>query len=250
MVVDPLRGGAVSLPGSVQGAQRFLLLGVDAQHRHATRPGEAPQRGDMAKLLVTRLGINLAGDQLLAQGPSPKAGLCQQSRRRVATDRHAQDHQFLGQLHGLQIGPTHPRIGRTPRTVGLQHLAERLAQDRFVFIERRSTAAGTPDARGAPTRALRMIGVAVAHLFQLANPGIERAPTHPQHPGDIGDPAEANLQCLNRGVAAAMVLRQRPAIQSHRFFVGGLVTGKLVHGRDWVSKYPAPMVAGRSQFFK
>ena len=67
VVMDALRGGAVALSAPVQGSQQFLFLGVDAQYRRATLACAAAQFGDVAKLLVTLLGIDVAGDQLLTQ---------------------------------------------------------------------------------------------------------------------------------------------------------------------------------------
>ena len=80
-----------------------------------------------------------------------------------------------------------------------------------------------------PLGPLRRRALAGVHRLELANPGVDRASTHAQHPRDIGDPAATNLQRLDRGIAAPVILGQGSAVQSHGVFVRLVVTVKLPH---------------------
>ena len=87
----------------------------------------------------------------------------------------------MGQLQRFEIGPAHPLVGRTAGTVGLEHLVQGRLQLRFALGDRLTAAAGAAHPLGIAARALRMVRVVLAPLLQLANPGVDRASTHPQH---------------------------------------------------------------------
>ncbi len=159
MVEDRLRIAAVALTGPVQGAERFLLLGVDTQHRDAALVRQATQGGNVAELLVTLPGVDAAGDQFLAQRPAAKAGAIQQLSRRIAAAFKAALEQFLLQLQRFQVVPAHTLIGGTAGTVGIEYIVQRRRQQRLAFGDRRPTAAGPSHPLGVAARALRMIGL-------------------------------------------------------------------------------------------
>jgi len=54
--------------------------------------------------------------------------------------------------------------------------------------------------------------ILVAHGLQLADSRIDRSPVHPQHSRHIRETAKADLQRLDRGVAASLLFRQRTQV--------------------------------------
>jgi len=54
--------------------------------------------------------------------------------------------------------------------------------------------------------------ILVAHGLQLADSRIDRSPAHPQHSRHIRETAKADLQRLDRGVAASLLFRQRTQV--------------------------------------
>jgi hypothetical protein len=228
VVVNRLHRRAVALPAPMQVAERLLLLRVNTQHGDALGPGLPAQGVDVTKLLVALRWIDRAGDQLLAEGAAPIAGPLQERRGGVAADGKATREQLLRQLQGLEIRPAHGRIGGAAGAVGFQNLLHRLLQPRLAFA-RLGAAATAADALGIAARAARVVGVVLAHVLQLADAGVEGAAAHPQDARDIGDAPKADLQRLQRGVAAPVVLRQRAGVDAHELFVRLIVAWKLVH---------------------
>ena len=184
----------------------------------------------MTKLSITRLRVDLSGDQFFTQCPATKAGLIKQSGGGIATDFNAALKQALRQLHWLEVCPAHALIGRTASAVYIENLLQSRLQQRLALGDRRSTSAGPARSLGVSAGALRVLRIVVAHLLQLAYPRVDRTATHAQHPCNIGYAAITNLQRLDRGIAAPMIFRQRPAVQPHRFLVDCPVTRKFVHG--------------------
>jgi hypothetical protein len=229
VVVDVLDIGAVTLAGAMQVAEQLLFLRVDAQHGVAGREGLAAQRIDVAELAIARERIDVAGDELLAQRAASIPGLLQQPRGRVAADFKAAPHQLRGQLHRLEVCPYHVRIGRTAGAVRLQDACAGRAQAGLARACLGPPAAAPTHALRVATWARRRATVARVHCLQLAYACVERASAHAQHPGDIADPATADLQRLDRRIAPPVVLRQRRAVQPHRVFMLGTVACKRAH---------------------
>lgn len=125
MIIDRLRGRPVTATEPIQGTERLLLFGVDVEHWLALGERLATQRVNVAKLLVALDRIDRPSDQLLAQCPAAKTGLLEQRRGVVATDPDPLLKQRTRHLHGIELGPTHPVIGRTAGRVGLNHGIQR-----------------------------------------------------------------------------------------------------------------------------
>jgi len=229
VVVDVLHVRAVALTAAMQITEQLLLLGVNAQHRIAARMCLSTQCVDEAELLVALVRIHMTGDKFLAQGAAAIAGLLKEFRRCVAADFVATAHQFPSQLHRLEVGPANARIGGTAGAVCLEDFLEAALQARLTTGGLWPPAARSADALGAAAGTMRMIMIVVAHRVQLVNPGIDGSPAHAQHPRDVGNPAETDLQRLDRGIAASVVLRQGAAVQPHGLFVVLVITVKLAH---------------------
>jgi hypothetical protein len=78
MIEHHLRRGAVALPRPVQGAERFFFLRVDGQHWDTALASQAAQGGDVAKLSITLVRVDVTVDQLFTQRAVAKAGLMDQ----------------------------------------------------------------------------------------------------------------------------------------------------------------------------
>jgi hypothetical protein len=87
----------------VQGAERFLLLGVDGQYGDSALACQASKGGNVTKLAITRLRVDLSGDRFFTPCPATKAGLIKQSGGGIATDFNAALKQALRQLHWLEV---------------------------------------------------------------------------------------------------------------------------------------------------
>jgi hypothetical protein len=249
VVVDALNRRAVALTETMQMPEQFLFLGVDAQHRIAVRMGLAAQRVDVAELLVALLWIDVTGDELLAQGPAAIAGPLQELRGGVAADLKAAPQQRASQLHRLEIGPHDARIGGAAGAVRLENVVEGVLQTRLALGHLRSPAARAADAPGVAAGPTGRRAAVLVHRIELANPGVDRAPAHPQHLRNVGDPAATDLQCLDRRVAAPVVLRQGRAIQAHEILVLVTVTGKLAHPTTYTLQCEVAIVSLEAHLF-
>jgi hypothetical protein len=210
----------------------------------------ATQGIDMTKLLVTFHGIDVAGDQLLTQGTTPITRPIQESCGRVATNLITALDQLSRQLHRFEIRPTHGIVGGAAGTVRFKHVFDRLLQPRLTFGHLRPATTGASDTLVIAARTPRMVGIVVAHGLQLANPCVDCSPTHTQHPRHVSDAAETDLQCLDRRVAAAVILWQGAVVQSHGVFVCFFITAKFVHRVTNEMRCRAPMVTPISCHFK
>ena len=214
----------------MQLAEELLRLSIDAEHQHATLARESAQWRNAAKLRVALLRVHGACDQLLAQGTTAKAGLLQPGGGDAAADPHAMLQELLRQLPVLQVGPAHMLIRWAPGVVGFQHLMQRRGQLRLAVEHRPTPATATTHPLGRTAGTLRMIAIPIAHLLQFADAGVERASTRPQDSCDVGHTPVADLQRLDRRVAATMLLPQRAIVQPHCLLVPRIVAQKLVHG--------------------
>jgi hypothetical protein len=136
----------------------------------------------VAKLSITRLRVDLSGDQFLAQRPAAKAGPIEQVSGGIATDFNAVRRQPPRQLQWLEVRPAHALIGRTAGAMHLENLLQRQLQQRFSLGERRSTTAGPAHSPGVSARALLVLRILVAHPLQFTYPGVDRTSTHAQYP--------------------------------------------------------------------
>jgi hypothetical protein len=169
---------------------------------------QTAQGGDVAKLSITLMRVDLSGDQFPAQRPAAKAGPIEQVGGGIATDFNAVLEQALSQLQWFEIRPTHALIGRAAGAVHFENLLQNRLQQRFALGNRRSTTAGPAHSLGVSARALRVLRIVVAHLLQLAYPGVDRTSTHAQHPCYIGHATVTDLQRLDCTIAAPMIFRQ------------------------------------------
>jgi len=88
----------------------------------------------------------------------------------------------------------------------------RCTASRAVWCESRMTPLKTADALGTATGTLWGGVILVAHGLQLADSRIDRSPAHLQHSRHIRETAKADLQRLDRGVAASLLFRQRTQV--------------------------------------
>lgn len=235
MVVDRLRCGAVTATTAMQAPEEFLLFGINTEHGRALHPRQAAQGGDVAELCIALHWIDDAGDQFLAQRARPKPPVLEPGGRRIATDSDPVLEQCLRETHRIEIRPPHPGIGRTAGGLRVEHVRERGVHLGLTLDQGWASTAGSAHSVSLAAWALRILRIAFTHRLQFLDTGVERAPTHAQNPRHIGDAAVANLQRLQRCVAATVVFWQRACVQTHRLLMRVIIAGKIVHGWSMIS---------------
>jgi len=235
MIIDRLRGAAVTATGAIQGTERLLFFGVDTEHRQALRERQAPPGVDVAKLLIALDRVDDTSDQLLAQLPAAKTGLLKQHRRRVAADPDPLFEERPRDLHWVEVAPAHPFIGRTASRVSLEHGIQGCFQLCDALHDRRPSSTRTTDPFGVATRTGWILRVALVHLLQFLDASFDCRAAHAQNPCHIRNAAIADLQCFHRCIATAMVFWQRAAIQAHHLFMRRVISWKVVHGYSVIS---------------
>ena len=152
-----------------------FLPGIDTQHRYAAGSGLAAQGSDQPELPVAFMWIDVTGTQRL------------RSVQRTASS--------VG-LPALRASSTSSTTSPSPG---------------WRWVTWRRPPPGRR-MRLAPPRGRCGGVILVAHGLQLADPRIDRSPAHPQHSRHIRETAKADLQHLDRGVAASLLFRQRTQV--------------------------------------